>query len=185
MPPRRSARGAAAAAAAAAAPPAPAAPSPSPSPPPKAKSPYPLRGCRIAVSGALPGLTHEDVLDKAKALGAVVTQNVTQTVTHLITTEQEVADQTPKVRAVKKHGRAKMVSMDWLEKCEDEGDRVPEDEYELKPPAAVKAEPASSSSAAQTPAANGIKRAASPAPIPAPAKKRTKKNGELLAICGN
>lgn len=149
------------------------------------KNPFPLRGCRIAVSGALPGLTHEDVLERAKKLGAATTQNVTATVTHLITTEQEVDDETPKVRAVKRFGKAKMVSMDWLEKTEEDGERAPEDEYELKPkdPSAV----ASSSKAAPvangTAKANGTKRAASPALPAPPAKKRSKKDGELNS-CG-
>lgn len=175
MPPRRSARGAATAAAAA-----PVASSPSPPP----TNPYPLKGCRIAVSGALPGLTHEDVLGKAKALGAAVTNNVTPTVTHLITTEQEVNEVTAKVRAVKKHNKAKMVSMDWLEKCEEEGAHLAEDEYELKATAASTDAPASSSSsgaaaASAAAAGKGTKRAASPAPIPGPAPKKSKKKGEL------
>lgn len=133
-------------------------------------------------------MTYQDVLDKAKSLGAAITHNVTRTVTHLITTEQEVADNTSKVRHAKKFGKAKMVSLDWLEKCEEEGDHVPEDEFELKPPApdaeskdaSTSAPSSSSSAAALAPVANGIKRSPSPAPLPAPAKKRSKKNGELF-----
>lgn len=186
MPPRRSARAAAAAAA-----PTPPAPTPPPATAPAAsttttaKNPIPLRGCRIAVSGALPGLTHEDVLEKAKALGAATTQNVTATVTHLITTEQEVRDETPKVRAVKKWNKAKMVSMDWLEKCGEDGAHVNEDEYELKPDASApsskgKGKAANGGKAAKDtkPAVNGTKRAASPIPAPPP-KKKSKKDGEL------
>lgn len=162
-----------------------AAPSPSPSPPPQ-KMPYPLRGCRIAVSGAIPGLTHEDVLAKAKALGAATTQNVTTTVTHLITTQQEVDDVTPKVRQSIRHGKVKMVSMDWLEECEAEGQRLSEDDYELKKAAEVKAEPdvavaSSSTSSSAAPTANGKKRAAAAAPAArTPATKKGKKNGELV-----
>lgn len=190
MPPRRSARAAAAAAAPTPPPVATAAAAPT-----TAKYPIPLRGCRIAVSGALPGLTHEDVLEKAKALGAATTQNVTATVTHLITTEQEVRDETPKVRAVKKWNKARMVAMDWLEKCEEDGEHVKEDEYELKPDVSAPSSKASAKGSAKgkgkaanggkaandtKPAVNGTKRAASP--IPAPANKKSKKDGELQGL---
>ncbi|KAL1409265.1 hypothetical protein Q8F55_006098 [Vanrija albida] len=169
MPPRRSAR-----APKAATPPPAAAPTPSPPPAAKAASGKPpLSKARVAAAGAFAGLKPADILKRAKDLGMATTDNVTKTVTHLISTQTAVDDDAPAVRRAAGFNTP-IVSVDWLEACEKDDEWVEEAPYLITKGAAPAPSPAKPKGKA---AANGAgaKRAASPSPDAKPAPKKAKK----------
>lgn len=173
MPPRRSAR----------APPKAATPPPAatPTPPPAAKAASgkpPLSKARVAAAGAFAGLKPSDIIQRARDLGMATTENVTKTVTHLISTQTAVNDDAPAVKRALSHN-VPIVSVDWLEACEKDDEWVDEAPYLITkgaaPAAARAAAPASKGKGKAANGTAGTKRAASPAPDAKPAAKKAKK----------
>ncbi|TXT10540.1 hypothetical protein VHUM_02045 [Vanrija humicola] len=107
------------------------------------------------------------------------TDNVTKTVTHLISTQAAVDDDAPAVRRATGFSTP-IVTVDWLEACEKDDEWVDEAPYLITkgappkgaplPPSVVKPKPKAAANGTA-----GTKRSASPAPAAKPAAKKAKK----------
>ena len=84
--------------------------------PSSAAAPPPLEGCRIAVSGTVPGMSQAAILKEAVGLGAASASSVTQDTTHLITTLADFNKPSAKVAKAKDFG-IHIVSIEWLDDC--------------------------------------------------------------------
>lgn len=141
-----------------------------------------LDGCRIALSGTFPKPTSQAQLKaKAEALGATVSSTVADDVTQLVATEADFQKTSAKVAKAQALG-IPIVSMEWLQSCEDKKAKLPEKDFSLEvsddDDMDDGAQPAApSQTQASGPVATGRganKRAASPAPSSAVASAAPK-----------
>lgn len=91
----------------------------------------PLDGCSIALSGSFPGQTQSSLeKDFVNALGATLSKTVSDSTTHLVTTEADFAKPSAKVKQAQSHDLP-IVSLAWLEDCLEQSTRLAEDSYVL------------------------------------------------------
>jgi poly [ADP-ribose] polymerase len=95
---------------------------------PKSKAP-PLGECVIALSGTFPGSSQQDLEQEfIIPLGAKLAKTVTNTVTHLVTTETDFAKPSAKVKQAQSHD-LHIVKLSWLEDCLEQTKHLDEDAY--------------------------------------------------------
>jgi len=98
--------------------------------PPKAakNGVLPLEGCNIALSGTF-ARTHAALeQDFIVGLGASLAKTVTSSTTHLVTTENDFAKPSTKVKQAKSHD-VQIVNVQWLEDCLQQSKRLGETDY--------------------------------------------------------
>ncbi|OJJ96397.1 hypothetical protein ASPACDRAFT_81570 [Aspergillus aculeatus ATCC 16872] len=91
----------------------------------------PLEGLVIAVGGTFPGYKQADLTSIIKKQGAEFSAAITETLTHLITTPKEVANQSRKYTQACKVPYCNIVSLDWLIDSETAGKRLAEKDFLL------------------------------------------------------
>ncbi|PYI13248.1 poly polymerase [Aspergillus violaceofuscus CBS 115571] len=91
----------------------------------------PLDGLVIAVGGTFPGYKQADLTSIIKKQGAEFSSAITETLTHLITTPKEVANQSRKYTQACKVPYCNIVSLDWLIDSETAGKRLAEKDFLL------------------------------------------------------
>ncbi len=90
----------------------------------------PLEGCVVAISGTFPGTTQAAVKELVAQSGGKVSSSVTAATTHLVTTKPDFDKPSAKVSSSRVLG-IHIVSLQWLQECQDSSTRKPESEYGL------------------------------------------------------
>lgn len=134
---------------------------------PPAVSALPLQGCCIAFSGIFPSRrTQASLFDLAERLGATTSKVMTDTVTHLVTTQTDCDKPAVKVSQANDLG-IPLVGLQWLLEAEEIGAKQPEADYILT------ARDYRAASSTDPPVNSQTKRAVSPdTSAPDPKKKK-------------
>ena len=125
--------------------------------PPKAakNGALPLDGCSIALSGTF-SRTHAALeQDLIVVLGASLAKTVTPSTTHLVTTENDLAKLSAKVKQAKSHD-IHIVNVQWLEDCLHQSKRLSETNYNF---GSTSSAPTTNGKPSNVAAANGTAKA--------------------------
>ncbi|PKS11272.1 hypothetical protein jhhlp_003034 [Lomentospora prolificans] len=91
----------------------------------------PLDGCIIALSGTFPSLSHTALQKDLTSLGAKFARSVTTSTTHLVSTKEDYAKDSPKVVAAKANNIA-ILDIEWAMNAIENKARPSETSYSLQ-----------------------------------------------------